>query len=105
MYFVTYRKYSIDFGIEVSYINLKNMESQVTFRMDSKLSAYADQRAFVNGFFSSLRSILARVPQGSGLGPLLFLIYIKGIADYLHGMARLFAEDTFSSYNLVIKMI
>ena len=54
-----------------------------------------NQRIFVNGLFSSLRFILARVPQGS--------VYINDLADYLHGMARLFADDTslsFSSNNL-----
>ena len=62
-----------------------------------------NQKVFVNGTFSSLKFILAGVPQGSVLGPLLILIYINELADYLHGMARLFADDTslsFSSNNL-----
>ena len=31
MYFVIFRKHSIEYGIEVWYINLKNMESQEIF--------------------------------------------------------------------------
>ena len=47
--------------------------------------------------------ILAGIPQGSVLVPFFFLIYINDLADYLHGMARMFADDTslsFSSNNL-----
>ena len=62
-----------------------------------------NHRVFVNGTFSSLKFILAGVPQGPVLGPLFILIYINDLADYLHGMAKMFADDTslsFSSNNL-----
>ena len=62
-----------------------------------------NQSVFVNDTFSSRKFILAEIPQGSVLGPLFFLFYINDLADYLHGMARLFADDTslsFSSNNL-----
>ena len=58
-----------------------------------------NQRVFVNGTFSSLKLTLAGVPQGSVLGPLFFLIYINDLADYLHSMARLFADDTSLSFS------
>ena len=59
-----------------------------------------NQGVFVNGTFSSLKFILAGVPQGSDLGPLFFLTYINDLAAYLHGMAILSADDTSLSFSL-----
>lgn len=58
-----------------------------------------NQKVFINGRYSSLKYISAGVPQGSVLGPLLFLLYINDITDNLTSMARLFADDTSLSFS------
>ena len=51
------------------------------------------QRVVLNHQLSSWSNIETGIPQGSILGPLLFLIYINNLADCLITNVRLFAED------------
>ena len=58
-----------------------------------------NQKVLINGNSSSQKPVSAGVPQGSVLGPLLFLIYINDISHDLTGLAQLFADDTSLSYS------
>ena len=61
--------------------------------------ANREQSVVVNNNNSSFRYTTAGVPQGSVLGPFLFLIYINDIAENLISLARLFADDTSLLYS------
>ena len=52
------------------------------------------QRTVINGKSSAWSPIQAGVPQGSVLGPLLFLLYINDLLDGMKSDARIFADDT-----------
>ena len=53
-----------------------------------------EERLVLNGQTSVWRKINSGVPQGSVLGPLIFLIYINDLPDGLTSICKVFADDT-----------
>ena len=68
---------------------MKFIESLLTYFVRSRR-----QRVILNGQSSSWVNINAGVPQGSILGPPLFLKYINDLSDNVQCNLKLFAEDT-----------
>ena len=52
------------------------------------------QRVAINGFYSEFADIESGVPQGSVLGPLLFLVYINDLEKDIKSNVKFFADDT-----------
>ena len=56
--------------------------------------SHRKQRVVIEGQCSEWKPIISGVPQGSVLGPLLFLVYINDITEGLESIPLVFADDT-----------
>ena len=50
-------------------------------------------RVCLEGEFSNVKDVLSGIPQGTVLGPLLFILYINDLPDSIKSFAKLFADD------------
>ena len=64
-----------------------------THRWISNFLKHRAQRVVVGGEHSTWTDAISGVPQGTVLGPLLFLTYINDLPDNLKSSVRLFADD------------
>ena len=58
-----------------------------------------NQNVVLQNCFSEVGNVKGGVPQGSVLGPLLFILYINDITEDIQSLSRLFADDTSLSYS------
>ena len=60
----------------------------------SNYLSHREQRVIVGQSYSRGKHVKAGMPQGSVLGPLLFLVYVNDITQNVLSIIRLFANDT-----------
>ena len=74
----------------------KNLELLLAFLSDRK------QRVRVNGEYSKWIKVTSGIPQGSILGPILFVLFINDMPDNVNTNLLMFADDT-KIYNIIRK--
>ena len=99
------------FGVDVIYLDYsKAFDSVPHLLLIGKLKCYGiggkllfwlesflhgrSQRVVLNGSESQWSDITSGVPRGSVLGPLLFVLYINDIAEFIQSQLGVFADDT-----------
>ena len=94
----------LDFSKAFDKVPYKQLLSKIkSFGIDGKIFNWLEdwlknrkQRVVLNGKSSNWQDVLSGIPQGSVIGPLLFLIYINDIDDAaeLIDLLSKFADDT-----------
>ncbi len=52
------------------------------------------QRVTLKEFISAWRAVISGVPQGSVIGPFLFVVFINDLTDCFRAISKLYADDT-----------
>ena len=94
---------TVDQGILLSKLDVYGLGSAAGTWFKSYLTD-PSQKCYVNSHLSNNRMLFCGIPQGTILGPLLFLLYINDLPNRLeHSQARMYADDnnlTFASNNI-----
>ena len=95
LYFLTYLKPLIKVWHEGLIFKLKSngISGPLLNFFDSYLKERR-QRVVLNGIQSDWKNLESGVPQGSVLGPLLFLVYTNDMPDKIRANMKLFADDS-----------
>ena len=97
--------------VDILYLDYQKAFHKVPHqRLISKLQAYGidgnvlswiynflrnrTQRVCVRGTYSNVSTVISGVPQGSVLGPILFIVYINDLYDHIKSSLWTFADDT-----------
>ena len=70
------------------------MESVITCKWVEDFLHNRKQRVQVNGQFSKWSDVSSGIPQGSVLGPVLFVIYINDLPDSVLSDIIMYADDS-----------
>ena len=87
----------VGYPLHLNYNPSKLNSFGITGELNSWFSSYLSerkQRVVLDGLTSSYGGLQAGVPQGSVLGPLLFLICINDIKNSLESTLSLYADDS-----------
>ena len=104
-------------GVDITYLDFQKAFGKVPHkRLLKKLHAYGirgqvyewvkeflnkrQQRVTMNGKKSDWRNVTSGIPQGSVLGPVLFLVFINDFPDVIKVLLKLFADDA-KVYNII----
>ena len=99
------------FGLDIVYLDCRKafdsvlhrrlLEKLKTFDLSGKLIKWLDSflisrtmKVVLRGTYSQILEVLSGVPQGSVLGPLLFMLFVNELPSWIMSDMKMFADDT-----------